>query len=78
MNCSKWIKLGLTLAMFAATPPFGTQAQDKAPDKPADKPSDTAATPAPKEESSVTDAFDQNRVANDPLQGDRRNDPHQK
>src|SRR5271167_5116210 len=55
MNSSKWIKRGLTLAMFAAALPFCAQAQDKAADKPADKPADAAAAPAPKEESSVTD-----------------------
>ncbi|HMD41172.1 MAG TPA: hypothetical protein VKH15_17935 [Candidatus Acidoferrum sp.] len=55
MNSSKWIKRGLTLAMFAAALPFCAQAQDKAADKPADKPADAATPPAPKEESSVTD-----------------------
>jgi len=55
MNSSKWIKRGLTLAMFAAALPFCAQAQDKAADKPPDKPADAATPPAPKEESSVTD-----------------------
>jgi carboxypeptidase C (cathepsin A) len=58
MNSSKRIKLVFQsfffVAMFAAAGPCGVQAQDKDA-KPADKPAEAPASPAPKEESSVTD-----------------------
>ena len=60
MNRSKPFKLvfhvSFMMAVFAAALPFSVQGQDKDA-KPADKPADAPAspTPAPKEESSVTD-----------------------
>jgi carboxypeptidase C (cathepsin A) len=56
MSISKCRKFLLTWAMFLTALPLGLQAQDKDA-KPADKPADAAAaaTPTPKEESSVTD-----------------------
>jgi carboxypeptidase C (cathepsin A) len=58
MNRSKRIKLVfqsfLVVAMFAAVRPWGAQAQDKDA-KSADKAAEAPASPAPKEESSVTD-----------------------
>ena len=53
-NISKRCKFLLALALCLAALPFGLLAQDKDA-KPADKPAEAAATPPPKEESSVTD-----------------------
>ena len=54
MSISKHYKFLLAIVLFSTALSFGVQAQDKDA-KPADKPADAAPTPAPKEESSVTD-----------------------
>ena len=54
MSTTKLLKFLLALAACFAAFTMNVQAQDKDA-KPADKPADAAATPAPKEESSVTE-----------------------